>query len=45
MFVVDTNILVYAADADSPLHAACRARVEEWRGQSSAWYLTWGIAY
>jgi len=45
MFVVDTNILVYAADENSPFHEPCRTSIEEWRGQSSAWYLTWGIVY
>lgn len=45
MFVVDTNILVYAADEDSPFHSRCHELMEEWRGQSSAWYMTWGILY
>lgn len=45
MFVVDTNILVYAADEDSPFHARCLEVLEEWRGQASAWYSTWGIVY
>lgn len=45
MFVVDTNILVYAADEDARLHAPCRALLEDWRAQTAAWYLTWGILY
>jgi toxin-antitoxin system PIN domain toxin len=45
VFVVDTNVLVYAADEDSPFHAACRSRVEQWRAQSGAWYSTWSILY
>ncbi len=45
MFVVDTNILVYAADEDSPFHARCFEVLEEWRSQASAWYSTWGIVY
>jgi len=45
MFVIDTNVLVYAVNADSPCFTACRNRIEEWRNQSSAWYLTWGIVY
>lgn len=45
MFVVDTNILVYAADEDSPLHKRCVRLIEEWRRQSSVWYVTWGILY
>jgi len=45
MFVVDTNVLIYAADDESPLHARCRSLLEGWRAQTSAWYLTWGILY
>jgi hypothetical protein len=45
MFVVDTNVLVYAADLDSPYHVACRRSLESWRRQPGAWYLTWGILY
>lgn len=45
MLVVDTNVLVYAADADSPFHAACRAWLEERRGRPGAWYTTWPILY
>jgi len=45
MFVVDTNVLVYAADSSVPEHARCRALVEQWRRRHSAWFLTWGIAY
>lgn len=45
MFVVDTNILVYAADRDSPFHQRCHGLLGEWRAQTSAWYVTWGILY
>ena len=45
MFVVDTNVLVYAADQDSPAHARCFGLVDGWRRQASAWYLTWPIVY
>lgn len=45
MFVVDTNVLVYAADGDSPAHERCLALVEGWRRQASAWYVTWPIVY
>ena len=45
MFVVDTNVLVYAADTDSEFHGRCRGLLEDWRRQTSAWYLTWGIVY
>ena len=45
MFLVDTNVLVYAANADSPEHATCRALLEGWRRQAGAWYTTWGVLY
>lgn len=45
MFVVDTNILVYAADEDASSYSRCREVVEAWRRQRSAWYTTWGILY
>lgn len=45
MFVVDTNVLVYAADTRASEHARCRSLLERWRVQPGAWYLTWGICY
>ena len=45
MFVVDTNILVHAANEDSPFHRRCADLVAEWRGSPGAWFLTWGIVY
>lgn len=45
MFVVDTNVLVYAADADSVHHPRCRKLLESWRRQPGGWFLTWGIVY
>jgi uncharacterized protein len=45
MEVVDTNILVYAANADSPFHAPCRDHLAGLRARPDAWFLTWGIAY
>jgi toxin-antitoxin system PIN domain toxin len=45
VFVVDTNVLVYAADVSAPEHARCRALIERWRAGSAAWFLTWGICY
>ena len=45
MFVVDTNVLIYAADQDSEFHSRCRTLLEQWRRQSSPWYLTWSICY
>lgn len=45
MFLVDTNILVYAADVESPFHARSRAFLEKARKDPFAWYLTWGICH
>jgi toxin-antitoxin system PIN domain toxin len=45
MFLVDTNVLVHAADADSPFHKPCRAALEGWRRRSAAWFLTWPVVY
>lgn len=45
MLLVDTNILVYAADADSSFHSACRGWLERQRGRADAWYSTWSILY
>lgn len=45
MIVIDTNVLVYAADADSPFHAACRGWLESQRRRADAWYTTWAILY
>ena len=45
MLVVDTNVLVYAADQDSPFYAQCQTWLEAQRQQSEAWYTTWPILY
>ncbi len=45
MFVVDTNILLYAVDRDAQGHAVCRDLALQWRVQPSPWYLTWNIVY
>jgi toxin-antitoxin system PIN domain toxin len=45
VLVVDTNVLVYAADGDSQFHAACRSWLERQRGGAEAWYTTWAILY
>lgn len=45
MFVVDTNILIYAADPDSPDSDRCFELLEKWTRQTSAWFITWGICY
>jgi uncharacterized protein len=45
VLVVDTNVLVYASDEDSPFHAACRGWLETQRVRPGAWYTTWPILY
>jgi toxin-antitoxin system PIN domain toxin len=45
MFVVDTNVLIHAANADAPEHASCRDLLEGWRRGASPWYTTWPIHY
>ena len=45
MFVIDTNVLLYAVDADSEFHRPCRDLIESARGQAAPWFLTWGICY
>ena len=45
MFVVDTNVLVYAANEESAEHAACRRLLDRWQKQEPAWFTTWGVLY
>ncbi|MGA7304635.1 MAG: TA system VapC family ribonuclease toxin [Rhodothermales bacterium] len=45
MFVVDTNVLLYAADRAAPEHEKCHRHLQAWRERTAPWYLTWGIVY
>ena len=45
MFVVDTNILIYAANEDFTESEVCKELVERWCSQNSIWHITWGIVY
>lgn len=45
MFVIDTNVLIYAADRNSQHHAVCRERLDGWRRQPLPVFLTWSIGY
>lgn len=45
MIAVDTNVLVYAADADSQFHQPCRSWLERQRSRPDAWYTSWSILY
>jgi hypothetical protein len=44
-FLVDTNILVYAANRDCEEHRAAVATLEGWLAGSEPWALTWGVVY
>jgi toxin-antitoxin system PIN domain toxin len=45
VLVVDTNVLLYAADRDSEFHAPCRRLLEDVRAQPAPVFLTWSICY
>jgi uncharacterized protein len=45
VLVVDTNVLVYAADTDAQFYDRCRAWLERQRSRPNAWYTTWSILY
>lgn len=45
MFVIDTNVLLYAVNPDAPEHPRARDLLEEWRLGDRAWFVTWGIIY
>lgn len=45
MFVVDTNILVYAANKRARQNRAAAAAIEEWRSGPEQWFVTWSILY
>ena len=43
--VIDTNVLVYAAKADSPFHTECKEFVDRLIDDPVPSYLTWGVSY
>lgn len=43
--VIDTNLLLYAANSDSAEHAAARGFLEQVGRTAEPWYLTDGIVY
>jgi hypothetical protein len=45
MFVIDTNLLLYAVNPDAPDHERTRALLEAWRAGERAWFVTWSIIY
>ncbi len=44
-FVVDTNVLVYAANQDAAEHGRCRELLETWRAGRLRWYTSWAVLY
>jgi toxin-antitoxin system PIN domain toxin len=45
VFVIDTNLLLYAVNPDAPEHARARQLLGEWRAGERPWFVTWGIIY
>ena len=45
MLVFDTNVLVYAANRDSPFHLPCLRRLGDARRDPSPAFLTWSVCY
>ena len=45
MFVVDTNLLVYAADEDFAGQQQMRQVLRQWGFSSETWCVTWSIVY
>jgi toxin-antitoxin system PIN domain toxin len=45
VFVVDTNVLLYAADEDSEFHPVCHRLIDESRFQAAPFFVTWNICY
>jgi toxin-antitoxin system PIN domain toxin len=45
VFVVDTNLLVYACNQEAAHHEVVRSWLEAVRNRAEAWFLTWGIIY
>jgi uncharacterized protein len=43
--IVDTNVLVYALDADAPQHAAARALLDAARDEGATLFVTSQILY
>lgn len=45
MLVLDTNVLLDAANVDSDFHGACRQRLDACQSDPSPVYLTWSVCY
>ena len=45
MFVVDTNLLLYAADEYSAAQKRMRSLLREWGSSTEPWLTTWSVIY
>ena len=45
MFVVDTNVLLYAVNRAAREHPRCRELIERWRRDPLPWAVSWAILY
>jgi toxin-antitoxin system PIN domain toxin len=45
VFVVDTNVLVYAVNTHAPQHPKCYALLESWQDEGVRGFVTWPICY
>ena len=45
MFVVDTNLLIYAANEDFPGRQRMRGRLAEWGSATEPWFAAWSVIY
>ena len=45
LFLVDTNVLIFAAFADCSEHRACRKLLDSALSAALPWFVTWGILY
>jgi len=45
VFVVDTNLLIYAADEDFPGRQRMRSLFAEWGSSTEGWFVTWSVVY
>ena len=45
MFVVDTNLLIYAANENFPGRQRARSLLAEWSSSDERWFVTWSVVY
>jgi toxin-antitoxin system PIN domain toxin len=45
VFVVDTNLLLFAVNPDAAEHELALGQIEQYRRGAELWFLTWGIVY